>query len=154
MRRFGLVFLTLLVSTACGSPTEPPATAEPLAALALSLDTLNVELQNLWVRIDATAEGAGDVTLRWELHATTANPRWSPKRLSRAGSKQFDGPGAAQVWGNVPRAYDFELIVTGVNEAGAQAVDTLVVEAPRCRDADRPGLICNVGARGGARVGR
>ncbi|NNF28515.1 MAG: hypothetical protein HKO53_08565 [Gemmatimonadetes bacterium] len=151
----GSSILTLaLLAAACGAPTEPPQESSGPAGLALSLDTLNVEVQNLWIRIGVTDAEGGSGTLMWEVLATTTNPFWSPKIFSRAGARPFEGPDGTQVWGNVPRAYDLQLIVTGVNEAGDQEVDTLVVDAPRCRDPGRPGLICNPRGRGGNRAGR
>ena len=153
MRGSGLLALGLLAA-ACGSPTEPAPDTSPGSGLALSIDTLNVEVQNLWIRIGATDRRGGSGTLTWELRATTANPYWSPKVLSRSGARAFHGPDGTQVWGNVPRAYDLELVVTGVNEGGEQEVDTLFVEAPQCRQPDQPGLVCNPGGPGGNRFGR
>ncbi len=138
-------------AVACGPalPTavEDGADAVDLRGLVLALDTLDVEVHNVWVQISAVPTVPQDLALSWELVAATANPFWRPQVMRRTGSKRFVSPDTARVWGNVPRAYDFSLVVSGRTQAGEVVSDTLNVVAPVCRDSSRPTLVCNVGAR-------
>ncbi len=130
--------------SACG--TGLPTSLEvdpPPAGLEIVLDTLDVEVQNLWVRISAVPAVRQNVVLTWELAAETANPLWCPRSMRKAGRRRFEQPDTARVWGNVPRAYDFRLVVSGATTAGDVVSDTLEIQAPACRDPDRPSLLCN-----------
>lgn len=133
------------VAVAC-SPALPTAVEEEpdLPGLVLALDTLDVEVHNLWVRISAVPAVPQNLTLTWELEAATGNPFWRPEVMRKTGGKHFSSPDTARVWGNVPRAYDFSLVVTGRTQTGDVASDTLEVVAPVCRDPHRPTLVCNV----------
>ena len=134
----------LLLSALCGCSPLPTALEEhPLLPVTLSLDTLDIEVQALWVRISAVPAVPEDLVLNWELEATTANPFWRPAVFRKHGRRSFQSPDTARVWGNVARAYDFTLAVAGVTASGAVVADTLVVRAPRCPDPARPTLLCN-----------
>lgn len=132
------------VLSACGAgvPTSvDPESATP--ALEVFVDTLDMEVQNLWVRISAVPNARQNVVLTWELAAETANPFWRPQSMRKAGRRSFERPDTARVWGNVPRAYDFRLVASGATASGDFVADTLEVQAPACRDASRPDLLCN-----------
>ena len=129
--------------SACGTGLPTSLEGDPPAGLEIVLDTLHVEVQNLWVRISAVPAVRQNVVLTWELAAETANPFWRPRSMRKAGRRSFEQPDTARVWGNVPRAYDFRLYVSGVTAAGDVVSDTLEVQAPACRDPDRPSLLCN-----------
>lgn len=134
--------------SACGTglPTSLEGDA-PSAGLEIALDTLDVEVQHLWVRISAVPAVRQNVVLTWELTAETANPFWRPRSMRKAGRRSFEQPDTARVWGNVPRAYDFQLVVSGVVAGAAVVSDTLEIRAPTCRDPGRPSLLCNPGSR-------
>ena len=150
LRRLLILAPGLAATAACG--LAPPTSVEDEIGrrdgLVLILDTLDVEVQNLWVRISAIPAVRQDLVVTWELEAATGNPFWRPKAFQKAGGRHFDSPDTARVWGNVPRAYDFRLVATGRTQAGEFASDTLVIAAPVCRDRNRPTLLCNVGVGG------
>lgn len=143
LRRFFLFFPALALAGACDAGPPTAVEEDERSRLVLTLDTLNVELQNLWIRISGVPAVRQDVFLTWEIEATTANPLWRRKVLRQAGSRRFESVDTARVWGNVPRAYDFRLVVAGETQAGDFASDTLTVHAPVCRG-DRPSPLCNV----------
>ena len=135
-------FLLLAALHACGPlPTVVEEHSTP--ALSLSLDTLDIQIQALWVRVSAVPANPEDLMLTWELDARTANPFWRPAIVRKHGGRSFEMPDTARIWGNVARAYDFTLAVAGVTASGAIVADTLVVEAPRCSNPQRPTLLCN-----------
>lgn len=141
----------LAIGCANPSPTELEDESDT-PGLILALDTLNVEVQSLWVRISAVPTVRQDLLLKWQLEAETANPFWQPRVMKNDGSKLFDLPDTARIWGNVPRAYDFRLIAWGLTDGGDSVVDTLQVHAPLCPDPERPNLLCNIAQVGsGAR---
>lgn len=133
-----------VVLSACGAGLPTSVGEDPPApGLDISVDTLDVEVQNLWVRIIAVPSVRQNVVLTWELAAETGNPFWRPRSMRKAGRRSFERPDTARVWGNVPRAYDFRLVVSGITAAGEFVADTLEVQAPACRDPSRPSLLCN-----------
>lgn len=146
LRRFFLLSFGLAMASACdaGPPTAVGRAEAERVGLVLAIDTLDVEVQRLWVRVSAVPAVRQDLVLTWELEATTGNPFWHPKVVRQAGRKRFQSPDTARLWGNVPRAYDFRLVVAGRTQAGDFVSDTLVVHAPLCRR-NHPSLLCNVG---------
>lgn len=146
-RRPFILSLGLAIASACDAspPTAVGGAEAERNALVLAIDTLDVEVHRLWVRVSAVPAVRQDLVLTWELEAVTGNPFWRPKVVRQAGRKRFESPDTARLWGNVPRAYDFRLAVTGRTVAGDLVSDTLVVHAPVCRS-DHPSLLCNVGA--------
>ena len=150
--------LPLVVLAGCG-PLLPTAVedAETAPGIALSLDTLDIDAHLLWVRVSGVPPAIGELRLDWELRAETANPHWRPRIRTHAGTAHAASPDTAKVWGNIPRAYDFILIVSGMASTGELAADTLRVMAPACGDPGRPNLLCNPRPRVGAdahRTGR
>ena len=138
----------LVVAVLAFGACQDPAAAEldgPTAqpGLELALDTLDLEVQSVWVRISAVPFNREDLILTWELEARTENPFWHPKVMRKAGGQSFEAADTARVWGNVPKAYDFSLIVSGLTASGHFVADTLTVVAPRCRNVRKPGLTCN-----------
>lgn len=134
------------------SGCEPPTVAvvDPAeTAIHLALDTLNVEVQAVWVRVSAVPAYRQDLVLTWELAAETANPFWRPKVIRKSGARSFESPDTARIWGNIGRAYDFRLAVTGRGTHGGFVTDTLRIRAPTCPNPRRPHLLCNVRPRGG-----
>lgn len=136
--------LAILVFHGCG-PALPTALEErpSQSRFELTLDTLDIEVQSLWVRISAVPPTREDLVLTWELEAETANPFWYPSVISKAGGRSFESPDTARVWGNIARAYDFRLVVSGLTTSGEFVTDTLSVVAPQCRNPARPTLLCN-----------
>ena len=146
LRRFFLFSFGLATASACdaGPPTAVGRAEAERVGLVLAIDTLDVEVQRLWIRVSAVPAVRQDLVLTWELEAVTGNPFWRPKVVRQAGRKRFQSPDTARLWGNVPRAYDFRLVAAGRTPAGDFASDTLVVRAPPCRS-NQPSLLCNVG---------
>ena len=151
----GVLAVAAVAPSACGAGL-PTSVGEDSAApgLEISVDTLDVEVQNLWVRISAVPAVRQDVVLTWELAAETGNPFWRPRSMRKAGRRSFERADTARVWGNVPRAYDFRLVVSGITAAGEFVTDTLDVQAPACRDASRPSLLCNPSSHRNTRTRR
>ncbi len=134
----------ILVFHGCG-PGLPTAPQEPSVAegIELAIDTLDIEVHALWLRISAVPPARENLVLTWELEARTENPFWWPSEISKAGGRSFEAPDTARVWGNIARAYDFTLVVSGLTTSGDFVVDSLTIEAPRCRNPARPTLLCN-----------
>lgn len=145
--------LAILVLHGCG-PIVPTALEEGRSSpqVDLALDTLNVEVHALWVRISAVPPTREDLILTWELHAETANPFWRPSVISKAGGRSFESPDTARVWGNIARVYDFQLVVSATTASGDFAIDTLAIKAPHCHNPSRPTLLCNPARSDGSRL--
>ena len=135
------ILLGVLALPACESGYL--TSVEEESVIDLALDTLDIEVQALWVRVSAVPADRQDLLLIWELDAETANPFWGPRVIRKSGRRSFESPDTARIWGNVPRAYDFRLVVSGLTPAGDMVTDTLTVVAPACRDPRRPTLLCN-----------
>ena len=136
--------LAILVLQGCGPPLPTaPEEGHSSPRLELALDTLNIEVHALWVRISAVPPKRKDLVLTWELHAETASPFWRPSVISTAGGRRFESPDTARVWGNIARVYDFQLVVSGLTASGDLVLDTLSVEAQHCRNPSQPTLPCN-----------
>lgn len=145
--------LAVLVFHGCG-PALPTALEERQRQprFELALDTLDIEVQSLWIRISAVPPVREDLVLTWELEAETANPFWWPSVISKAGGRSFESPDTARVWGNIARAYDFRLVVSGLTTSGDFVMDTLSVEAAPCLNPARPTLLCNPGHKRTSRL--
>lgn len=136
--------LAILLLQGCGPPLPTaPAESHPGPRLELALDTLNIEVHALWVRISAVPPTREDLVLTWELQAETASPFWRPRVINKAGGRSFESPDTARVWGNIARVYDFRLVVSGMTASGDFVLDTLSVVAPHCRNPSQPTLLCN-----------
>ena len=135
------ILLGVLALPACESGYL--TSVEEESVIDLTLDTLDIEVQALWVRVSAVPSDRQDLVLIWELDAETANPFWGPRVIRKSGRRSFESPDTARIWGNIPRAYDFRLVVTGFTPAGDMVTDTLTVVAPTCLDLKRPNLLCN-----------
>ena len=134
------------VASCLASPTDPSGHDLDAPRLGIAIDTLGWEVGEVWVRVEVVPRHAGDVHVQWELVARTDNPFWSPSSLTLTGEEVFTDADTARVWGNVPRAYDFELSVIAHDSRGRRVDGLLQIEAPRCTDPTRPSLICMPGA--------
>ena len=139
----GLLGVGVLVTEGCGPGLTTVSEEFNEPAIELALDTLDIEVQSLWVRVSAVPAEHEDLVLTWELEARTANPYWGPRVRRHSGRRSFETPDTARIWGNIPRAYDFTLSVLGTTVSGDLVADTLRIRAPTCPDPHRPTLLCN-----------
>jgi len=141
-----LTFFSIMGCADSGSPVAvtEDADTEDDPPHHLQIDTLDLEVNNVWVKVSALPFPVVDeVTMRWEVNATTRNPYWSPRTFRKRGRSFFTEGDSAQVWGNVPRAYDFTVTVQIEAWGKVYDVDTLRIEAPKCPEGP-PTLICNL----------
>jgi len=144
-----LATLLPLLAGACSDTPGPLSVVEdvePVEARAphyLDIDTLGLTINNVWIKISALPFPIVDeVTMRWEVNATTNNPHWNPGTFHRRGARFFTEGDSAQVWGNIPRAYDFTIEVQIEAWGRVFDVQTLEVQAPKCPEGPA-GLLCN-----------
>lgn len=144
----GFLGVALLALAGCTEPAasvaiEETALPPETAPHYVDIDTLGLEISNVWVKISALPFPVVDeVTMRWEVEARTNNPYWSPKSFHRRGARYFTQGDSAQVWGNVPRAYDFTISVQIEAWGEVYDVERMTVAAPECPEGP-PTLICN-----------
>lgn len=139
-----MIALAASAAPLIGCESTPTSPIEDVEAphLSMAIDTVAWEIGEVWVRIEVVPRHPGDVRVSWELNARTGSLVWRPSEITLKGEKTFNDTDVAQVWGNVPRAYDFELFATAVDSRGNTTSASLQVQAPRCEARGAHTLLC------------